>query len=98
MTQALRAGRSPASVGNSILAMGTPAPVPVIRGREAEITILGETLDEVESGRRAVALIEGEPGIGKTRLLDAALEDRAAGAFRWPLAGLWSWSGPGPSA
>ena len=75
MTQALRAGRSPASVGNSILAMGTPAPVPVIRGREAEITILGETLDEVESGRRAVALIEGEPGIGKTRLLDAALED-----------------------
>ena len=55
--------------------MGTLAPVPVIRGRAAETAILGETLDQVESGRRAVALIDGEPGIGKTRLLDAALED-----------------------
>ena len=75
MTQALRAGRSPAAAGNSILAMGTLAPVPDIRGRETETAILGETLDQVESGRRAVALIEGEPGIGKTRLLDAALAD-----------------------
>jgi len=55
--------------------MGTLAPVPAIRGREKETAILGETLDRVESGRPAVALIEGEPGIGKTRLLDAALED-----------------------
>ena len=75
ITQALSAGRSPAAVGNSILAMGTLAPVPVIRGREAETAILSETLDQVESGRRAVALIEGEPGIGKTRLLDATLAD-----------------------
>ena len=75
MTQALRAGRSPAAAGNSILVMGTLAPVPGIRGRETETAILGETLDQVESGRRAVALIEGEPGIGKTRLLDAALAD-----------------------
>jgi len=74
-TQAVRAGVSPAAVGNSILAMGTLAPVPAIRGREAETAILRETLDQVESGRRTVALIEGEPGIGKTRLLDAVLED-----------------------
>ena len=60
LTQALSAGRSPAAVGNSILAMGTLAPVPVIRGREAETAILSEALDQVESGRRAVALIEGE--------------------------------------
>ena len=58
-----------------MLVMGTLAPVPVIRGRAAETAILGQTLDQVESGRRAVALIDGEPGIGKTRLLDAALED-----------------------
>jgi AAA ATPase domain len=56
--------------------MGRLVPVPAIRGREAETAILDETtLDQVESGHRAVALIEGEPGIGKTRLLDAALKD-----------------------
>ena len=55
--------------------MGTLAPVPAIRGRETETAILAETLDRVESGRWAVTLLEGEPGIGKTRLLDAALED-----------------------
>jgi len=55
--------------------MGTLAPVPGIRGREAETAVLSEALDQVESGRRAVVLIEGEAGIGKTRLLEAALED-----------------------
>ena len=55
--------------------MGTLAPVPGIRGREAETAVLSEALDRVASGRRAVVLIEGEAGIGKTRLLDAALED-----------------------
>jgi predicted ATPase len=49
--------------------------VSAIRGREAEIAVLTEALDLVESGRRAVVLIEGEVGIGKTRLLGAALED-----------------------
>ena len=60
---------------NSIQVMGTLAPVPGIRGREAETAVLGEALDRVASGRRAVVLMEGEAGIGKTRLLDAALED-----------------------
>ena len=61
--------------GNSIAAMGTPAPVPGIRGREAEIAVLGEVLDRVAAGRPAVALIDGEAGIGKTRLLNFALGD-----------------------
>ena len=55
--------------------MGTPAPVPGIRGREAEIAVLGEVLDRVAAGRLAVALIDGEGGIGKTRLLNVVLED-----------------------
>ena len=55
--------------------MGTLAPVPGIRGREAETAVLGEALDRVASGRRAVVLIEGEAGIGKTRLLDVVLEE-----------------------
>ena len=75
ITQATGAPRSPAVAGNSLHVMGSLAPVPAIRGRETETAILEETLDQVESGHRAIALIEGEPGIGKTRLLDAALED-----------------------
>ena len=58
--------------------MGTLAPVSGIRGRAAEVSVLGEALDRVASGRHSVVLIEGEAGIGKTRLLDAALE-RARG-------------------
>jgi DNA-binding CsgD family transcriptional regulator len=75
ITKATGAPGSSAVAGNSIHVMGRLVPVPAIRGRETETAILGETLDQVESGHRAVALIEGEPGIGKTRLLDAALED-----------------------
>ncbi len=55
--------------------MGTVAPLPSIRGRAAEVAALGEAMDRVASGRPAAVLIEGEPGIGKTRLLDDALED-----------------------
>jgi tetratricopeptide (TPR) repeat protein len=50
------------------------APVPGIRGRAGELAVLGEALDRVASGRPAVVLIEGEAGIGKTRLLDEALQ------------------------
>jgi MoxR-like ATPase len=56
-------------------AASTLAQVSAIRGREAEIAVRTDALDLVESGRRAVVLIEGEAGIGKTRLQDAALED-----------------------
>lgn len=62
-----------ALTGGSIRVMGTLAPVPGIRGRATETGILGEALDRVASGRPAVVLIEGEAGIGKTRLLDEAL-------------------------
>src|SRR5689334_6209502 len=50
------------------------APAPVIRGREAETAVLGDAIDRAEAGRLAVVLIDGEAGIGKTRLLQDALE------------------------
>ena len=58
--------------------MGTLAPGPRIHGREAEVQVLSEVLDRAASGRLAVALIEGEAGIGKTRLLENGLENARA--------------------
>src|ERR1700751_4649999 len=47
---------------------------PGLRGREAEMPVLDEAIDRAASGRLAGVLIDGEAGIGKTRLLEAALE------------------------
>src|SRR5215212_7326396 len=44
--------------------------VPII-GRQREMALLWESLQTAERGRLAVALLIGEPGIGKTRLLEA---------------------------
>src|SRR4051812_47975672 len=40
-------------------------------GRDRELSALDELLRRAELGDRPVAVITGEPGIGKTRLLDA---------------------------
>jgi DNA-binding CsgD family transcriptional regulator len=42
---------------------------PTIRGRDAELAVLGEQLDRVRSGSGALLLIEGAPGMGKSRLI-----------------------------
>ena len=46
-------------------------------GRESEIAELTVALDEALSGRGGFAIVAGEPGIGKTSLLEA-FEDVAA--------------------
>ena len=51
------------------------APALRLRRRAAEIAVLGEALDRAASGQPAVVLIEGEAGIGKTRLLAETLAD-----------------------
>src|ERR1700729_3848349 len=55
---------------------------PVVRGRDAELASIGVQLDRVRSGAGAVVLVEGEPGIGKTRLLDEAARVARRLAFR----------------
>ena len=50
------------------------APVSGIRGRKAETAVLAEAIDRAAAGRLAVVLIDGEAGIGKTLLLQDALE------------------------
>ncbi|TFV87175.1 AfsR/SARP family transcriptional regulator [Blastococcus sp. CT_GayMR16] len=71
----------------------TPPPTPslapgteLLVGRRAELAHLRAVAEQVTAGRAAVVVLEGEAGIGKTRLAEAAAEaGRAAG---WSVA--WS--------
>jgi DNA-binding CsgD family transcriptional regulator len=47
-------------------------PTPLVRGRDVELTSIGVQLARVRAGTGAVVLVEGDPGIGKTRLLAEA--------------------------
>ncbi|WCB96679.1 hypothetical protein DSM104299_05445 [Baekduia alba] len=47
-------------------------------GREVELAAIDDVLDEVVAGASAVVSISGEPGIGKSRLVHAALGRTAA--------------------
>jgi DNA-binding CsgD family transcriptional regulator len=55
--------------------VGVLSRVPRLRGRETETEVLRGALDRVASGGPAIVLVEGEAGIGKTRLLEAALAE-----------------------
>jgi len=55
-----------------------PASVAPLRGRGPEAAILGEVLDQLGAGQPALVLVEGEAGIGKTRLLEHVLADARA--------------------
>ena len=63
-------------VAGSIAAMAGAIPVRSLHGRDDELGEIAGALDEVASGRSTVLLVEGEAGIGKSRLLLDAL-DRA---------------------
>lgn len=59
-----------------------PSSASEIVGREAELTALRETREQVASGYGASVIITGEAGIGKSRLAAASCADaRAAGFF-----------------
>ncbi len=67
--------------GGSLIALGDATGETSIVGRTAERRVLSELLDQLESaGEGDIVLIEGEPGIGKTRLLqDLAERSRVRG-------------------
>ncbi len=48
------------------------APVQTVRGRDAELTVLGQHLDQLLSGVGTVVVVEGGAGMGKSRLLKEA--------------------------
>lgn len=45
------------------------APIQTVRGRDPELTVLGQHLDQLLSGIGTVVLVEGGAGMGKSRLL-----------------------------
>ncbi len=54
--------------------MSGTSPEPTLRGRDDETGRLGAALDRAMAGRLSVVMIEGEAGIGKTRLLAHVLQ------------------------
>jgi len=62
-----------------VLTVPTVPPAGTLIGRGSELAILGELMRGVAGGQGGAVLIEGEPGIGKSTLVRAALAE-AAGA------------------
>jgi DNA-binding CsgD family transcriptional regulator len=62
-----------------------PRPVPsgedAVRGREAERKIVRDLLRRAQRGDGGVVLVDGEPGIGKSRLLRACVDEAAGHGF-----------------
>ena len=52
-------------------------------GRERELAIVDEALAELRAGRGSVLAITGEPGIGKSRLIEAACTTATDGGVLW---------------
>src|SRR5919112_6529658 len=60
--------------------MATERPAEVLQGRRDEREVLDRLLEAVRAGQSRVLIVTGEPGVGKTALLEAAI--RSASWFR----------------
>ena len=59
-------------------------PPPLLVGRERELTHLHQWLERVRQGARQTVFLTGEPGLGKTTVVNAFVEDAAgAGMCGW---------------
>src|SRR5205809_183291 len=75
---------------DGLLARGDPAaarPRPVLCGRGSELAALAAAWERAKSGRGQVIIVEGEPGEGKSRLIEelvarARLDDATVAAAR----------------
>ena len=72
---------SAAAPARSIASVVAATPAATLQGRTSELAVLRAALDILAAGRPAVALVEGEAGIGKSRLLNEALADARSRGF-----------------
>jgi tetratricopeptide (TPR) repeat protein len=68
----------PASVAVTHNDEFTATPPGVLIGRDGDLALLGGLVKETAAGRGSAVLIEGEPGIGKSALVRAALAEAAS--------------------
>ncbi|HEV8718818.1 MAG TPA: winged helix-turn-helix domain-containing protein, partial [Candidatus Binatia bacterium] len=70
-------------VSSSQSAIPNPHSAITLVGREPELARLHDWLEKSCNGWRQVVFVTGEPGIGKTTLVDAFLQQAAAGGGLW---------------
>src|SRR5277367_2992064 len=64
--------------GGAVHVGSTSAPGTALPGRERELAALGDLLSDISVGRSRALVLSGAPGIGKTALLDEALESTSS--------------------
>jgi DNA-binding winged helix-turn-helix (wHTH) protein len=70
VTERAEAGSNPASSAETAVSLVHAEVTPIV-GREEELSRLKHQLQLAESGQRQVVFVTGDPGIGKTALVDA---------------------------
>jgi class 3 adenylate cyclase/tetratricopeptide (TPR) repeat protein len=76
-----RAGGDAAAPDRTLLSsMGVSSP---LVGRNDELAVLGAALSALQDGQGSLLLLEGEPGVGKSRLMAEARRLRPDDTLRW---------------